>query len=82
MRMDVTFSQTEMAFSPAFDTIVSVPVAGDMAALNEHLADDSNPHCVTAQQIGAVTQDDLEGFKEQVIADVIAALPVYNGEVV
>lgn len=55
----------------------------EISILHDHMNDDeSNPHKVTCEQIGAVTQDDLDAFKEQVIDDVIAALPVYNGEVV
>ena len=50
--------------------------------LISHVDDTNNPHSVTVEQIGAVKEADLPNIKEQLVADVISALPVYNGEVV
>ncbi len=55
---------------------------GDSTVLNEHIADKNNPHDVTCAQIGAVTQEQLQSALENVVDDVIAALPVYDGSVV
>lgn len=53
-----------------------------MRPTDEQVQDAVDAYLTENDQIGAVTQEDLNVFKKQVITDVIAALPVYNGEVV
>ena len=41
----------------------------DLTELHEHIANQSNPHKVTAEQVGAVTHDALNQFKPMVVLE-------------
>lgn len=75
---------TESAHELHCDASVAVVIGGgvDSTKLDNHINDINNPHKITCDQIGAVTQEQLQSALENVVDEVIAALPVYNGEVV
>ena len=81
-----TTSDKEQIVSDVIAELPNHGGGGDSGALDDHIADNSNPHKVTAEQIGAVTRDGfttlLNEHMDTITERVISALPVYNGEVV
>ena len=98
MRIDVTFEQADMEVRPAFDTTIPIDDGGSGVVFVPNVSDSgvlswtnngnlSNPEPVNIKGedgVAPVKGVDYwtEADRTQMVADVIAALPVYNGEVV
>lgn len=97
MNMDVTFEQTNMEFSPQFDKVVQIGTGGGGTIFFPSVSEEgviswtNNGNLPNPEPVNIKGKDGdtpvkgtdywTEADRAQMVADVISALPVYNGEV-
>lgn len=96
MKFDVSFSETDMSFVPSFGEVAVIPTGGKEAVFVPAVSEDGiiswsndaglpNPEPVSIRGADGYTPVKgtdywTEADKGEMVAEVISALPVYNGE--